>query len=360
MNRNKKFARTTGILATLLISILMVSLLAGCGSSGTATSDEAATQAMDMNGVAPAAEAPAMAGGVTYTSSDKGKSDSGFADAAGYAGPDRASEEGAVTVTSIGGGVDVSQDVSNAILAERKVIRSANVSLEVENFDEAYGQISNFILGIGYIQSTSIDTDKVYISKEETKLVRNGMMVIRIDKDRFDKVLNSLKGIGTVLSWNLNSEDVTKNFIDTESRLRLLKIEESKIEEYMKKLTDLDQIYKTESKLTELRYQIEALTGNLRQMSDLVDLSTITINISEKYPDALNKPEEPKTYGQRLLQNLSDSFKGVINFVGELIIILVAALPVLILLGLVAIAAIVLYRRTSKRYRNKDDNEIKK
>lgn len=329
------------ILGIILAVIFVISIHSGCGSTGKANKAVEYDGAMNQGTVSDAARSGSNGG-------------AGSVDAKGVATNAEVQETTAAEVqkadggfTALAGGSDITQEVSNAILAERKVIRSANISVEVKDYDKAYGEINSLILGIGYIQSTNINSEKYYTNNVQ-KLIRRGTVVIRVDREKFDKVLNSLKGIGEILNWNINGEDVTDKFYDTESRLRLLKIEESKLEEYLKKLSDLDQIFKTESRMTEIRYQIEALTGNLKKMSDLVDLSTITININEKYPDS-DIPPKTKTYGQKLLDNFLDSMKGVISFIGELVIILVAAIPVLVLLGLFALLAVFIYKKIPKK-----------
>lgn len=327
---NKRF------IGILLVVILMFSVFAGCGSAksgqSTANYDVAPAQANDSYAYkgerdvkAPEeSQAATTSGNASYT----------------MAG-------GSEAVDSIGGGGNASQNVTNKILSERKVIRSANVTVEVENFDEAYGKIDTMILGIGFIQSTNINSEKYFV-EDKQKLLRRGTIIIRVDRDKFDNVLNSLKGIGEVLSWNINGEDVTDKFFDTESRLRLYRIEEGKLEEYLKKLNDLDQIFKTESRLTEIRYQIESLTGTLNKMSDLVDLSTIAITMNEKRPGS-DDPVKPQTYGQKLLYNFLESIKGVSGFMGDFIIVVVAAIPILILIGLFVFIAILIYRKIPKK-----------
>ena len=321
----------------LLLSVIFVlSAFAGCGS---AKSDES-TANYNMAGQAAEkdsyyGDSGAMAPEETRAASTNDTAVTAEQQKAGGA------------VDSIGGGGNASENVSNAILSERKVIRSANVTVEVENFDEAYAKIDTMILGIGFIQSTNINSEKYFV-EDKQKLLRRGTIIIRVDREKFDKVLNSLKGIGEVLSWNINGEDVTDKFFDTESRLRLYRIEEGKLEEYLKKLNDLDQIFKTESRLTEIRYQIESLTGNLKKMGDLVDLSTIAITMNEKRPGS-DDPVKPQTYGQKLLYNFLESIKGVAGFMGDFIIVIVAAIPILILIGLFVFIAVLIYRKIPRK-----------
>jgi hypothetical protein len=324
------------LLSLLLVVILLLSVAAGCGSGKSDTAYDSKSTAMSggaSNGrgygsvTAPAAapaEAPATSGEMHM--------DTAY--------------DGADSLAGIG---SLSADFTNPILDERKIIRSADLTIEVENFDTAFTSIETIILGIGFVQETNINTDRVYVDNE-VKFFRRGTIVLRVARDNFDTVLNKLRGIGDVYNYTTHGEDVTEQYFDVESRLRLLKMEQEKIEAYVAKLNDLDQIFKAESKLTEIRYQIESLTGKLNKLSSLVDLSTITINLNEKRP---GNDVKPKTYGEKLLDSLKQSLLDVVDSLGDLLLFLIAALPTLVLLGLFVLIGVVLYRKFVKNRRQK-------
>lgn len=262
-------------------------------------------------------------------------------------------ESGSTDAVGITSSVSSLRSASDYILANRKIIRKANVTVEVDNFDEAYGKINTIITGIGFIQESNINTSRRYIDSKE-KLYKNGVIIVRVDKDKFESTLSNIKGIGVVLSENIGAEEVTDKYYDIESRLRLLKYEQERLETYLKSLNDLDKIFKTESRLTEIRHEIENLTINLNKLNDLVELATITININEKMPDVI--PKGAVTYGDRLLGDLWSSIKGVVKFCGELLILIVRLLPVLIMLGLFAAAGILIYRKIAKARNSRKNN----
>ena len=83
---------------------------------------------------------------------------------------------------------------------ERKVIRSASLDIEVESFDKAFSNIETIITGIGFIQETNINTDRVYVD-DEVNLVKSGTIVLRVDRTKFDAVLNKLRGVGEVYNY---------------------------------------------------------------------------------------------------------------------------------------------------------------
>lgn len=325
--------------------VLMISIFAGCGA---ATKNSASTDnAMEQG--APAANAGNKVGVTFGEAADIYGTDEKDGEVKGDAGSYTAPEEPQApsVADSLAGNGNTIENVANAILAERKIIRSANLTIEVENFDEACNNINSMILGIGIIQESNISTERVYV-KDQLKLIKSGTIVLRVNKDKFDSVVNNLKGIGDVYNQAINGQDVTDKYVDTESRLRLLRLEQNRLEAYLMKLDDLDKIFRTESRLTEIRQEIESLTGNLNKMSSLVELSTITITMNEKHPDSGQKPK-PVTYGQKLLDNLKSSLEGVVTFLGELLIIVVAAIPVLLLLGLFILLGVFIYRRIPKK-----------
>lgn len=267
------------------------------------------------------------------------------------------------SATALTGTGEASKAYNNNILNERKIIRNANITVEVDNFDTAYGKIEYIIGNIGYIQESKISKVKHYVDNKEV-LSTNGVITIRVDADKFSSVLKDIKGLGLLTDENIKTDDVTEKFFDIESRLRLIRYEESRLEEYLKKISDPDTIFKTERRLTEIRVEIEQLTGNLNKLSDLVKLSTITINMNEKLPKSLSTPVKPSYWG-KLKDNFLGSLGGVVDFLGNLLIFIVAAFPVLLLLALIFFAVFFIYKKVFKRRFRKvqqasttDENDI--
>jgi hypothetical protein len=309
------------LLGIFLIIAVMATLMAGCSDSN---------KSADYS-IKPSMEAPSI------------RDNGGYGEAAPAEMP-RDYEADSLA----GGGSTI--NVSNAILAERKIIRSANLTIEVENFDTAYTNIEGIIANIGIIQQTNINTERVYVG-DEVKLVRRGTIVLRVDKTMFDSVLNNLRGLGDVYNYTTEGQDVTDQYYDVEARLRLLRMQQEKLEAYVAKLNDIEEIFKAESKLTEIRYQIESLTGNLNKLTSLVELSTITVNLNEKRPGEDPKPE---TYGQKLLNSLKESLLNVVEFLGDLLLFIVAALPALVFIGLCVLLGLWIFKKTIKK--RKDAN----
>lgn len=265
--------------------------------------------------------------------------------------------------TALTGTGEASKAINNPIVNQRKIIRNANITVEVDNFDAAYGKIEYIIGNTGYVQESKINKTKHYSDGKEI-LVTRGVIIIRVDAEKFNGVLKDIKGLGLLTDENIKTDDVTAQFFDVESRLRLIRYEESRLEEYLKKIEDPDTIFKTESRLTTIRHEIEQLTATLNKLSDLVKLSTITINMNEKLPESLVKPVETSYLG-KLKDNFLESLYAVVEFLGNLLIFIVSSIPSLLLLAIIFFAAYFIYKkffrnRNKTRYQNQEISTEKK
>ncbi|NLY18019.1 MAG: DUF4349 domain-containing protein [Clostridiaceae bacterium] len=229
-------------------------------------------------------------------------------------------------------GSSVNTSTSFDILAQRKIIRNANISLEVDDFYKQYGNIQSMIAGIGYVQE--INTSRQYYDyKGERKSRITGNITIRVDAKQFDNILNGIKGLGDITDDRVYANDITDQFFDTEGRLKILKIEYEFLEEYMMSLKDPDSIFKTRMRMTDLQTEIERLTGTLNKWKDLVELSTIYIQMTEKYPEDMGKNKN--TYWDRLKNAIENSITGIVEALGNLLIFIIEAIPTLVVLAVI-------------------------
>lgn len=233
------------------------------------------------------------------------------------------------------------------ILAQRKVIRNANLKLEVDEFYTSYGNLQSMITGIGFIQESNIHRD-YYTFEGERRSRITGDITIRVDARHFDNILNDVKGLGEVIDDRIYSTDVTDQFFDTEGRLRILKIEYEYLEEYMRSLKDPDSIFKTRMRMTELQTEIERLTGTLNKWSDLVELSTIYIRLEEKYPEEMTL-KKTNTYWDRLKNSIKNSLTGIVDAFGDLVIFIIEAIPTLVILGILFLIGLRIYKKHIKK-----------
>jgi hypothetical protein len=160
--------------------------------------------------------------------------------------------------------------------ANRKLVRNATAELEVVSFEEAVQKITAFVAEEkGYVATSS--------SEKQANGKLRGEIVVKVLPDNLDRFLQKLRGIGELKNQALTTEDVTKAYFDTESRMKNARLMEQRLMEILKtKSNDVADLLKVEKELGRVREEIEKMQGELKFMDSQVQFATVTIQLSEK------------------------------------------------------------------------------
>ncbi|HJX25360.1 MAG TPA: DUF4349 domain-containing protein, partial [Chthoniobacterales bacterium] len=161
-------------------------------------------------------------------------------------------------------------------IANRKLVRNATAELEVASFEDAVQKITGFAAeDKGYVSTSSSE-------KQENGKLR-GEVVVKVLPDNLDKFLLKLRGLGELKNQALTTEDVTKAYFDTESRMKNARLMEQRLIEILKtKSKDVADLLEVEKELGRVREEIETMQGELKFMDSQVQFATVTIQLSEK------------------------------------------------------------------------------
>ena len=252
----KKKTKTT---LTAALSLLL--LFSGCGGSADKSSSTTATsQAYD----ASAAYDNGWSGEIAEESSEYGTADMKYDDAE-Y---DDAAE---------GSGGDPSSAASAGAndLSNRKLIKNVSLSLETEDFDTMKSSMEESISTYGgYIEYSSFD------APQGTYRLRYYSITARIPAEKLDEFVAAAGNLGTLTNKSENVQDVTLDYVDKTVYKESLQVEYDRVTELLEKADDLDQILALESKLSQLRYEINSYESQLRTYDNLISYSTVDIYIS--------------------------------------------------------------------------------
>jgi uncharacterized protein DUF4349 len=165
---------------------------------------------------------------------------------------------------------------TNGPTANRKLVRNATAELEVVSFDESVQKITAFAAEEkGYVSTTS--------SEKQANGKLRGEIVVKVLPDNLDRFLGKLRGIGELKNQALTTEDVTKAYFDTESRLKNARLMEQRLIEILKtKSKDVADLLEVEKELGRVREEIETMQGELKFMDSQVAFATVTITLAEK------------------------------------------------------------------------------
>lgn len=294
--------KMTAILVTLC---MLAALLAGCGGASKST------QAFDA-----AAAAPAEAANGAYYDMESAKS-----------------EDGGLT-----------GDTDSTVLPEgRKWIITVNMSAETEDLDALMEALNGKISGLGgYVE----DQDSYNGSMYSSRRYRSASLTVRIPAQRVDEFTEEMSGIANVVSTNLSREDITLSYVATESRVKALQTEEARLLELMEQAETMADLLEIESRLTDVRYELENRASQLRLYDNQVDYATIYLSIDEVQEYT---PVEEPTVWERISGGFVSSVKGVGNGLLDLLVWVLAKSPYLVILGGVTVGVVVLIKKRKAR-----------
>lgn len=237
---------------------------------------------------------------------------------------------------------------------QRKIIKSGELTIQSLKFDESISSITKAVEKLGgYIENSSVD-GKQTVGQEQF-VARNAKLQLKIPKDKFDSFINDAGSFGTVIYKSIKGEDITSSYFDTEARVNSLKIQEERLLELLKKSGSLKDVFEIEQQLANIRYQIESLTGNLKKWDNLVEFSSLTININE-VEEIKVIDKAPKGFGEKLVYNFKQSIVSLGGLLKGFVLLLASALPYLVILSGIAFVGLKVYKRINKI---KEDKNVK-
>ena len=174
---------------------------------------------------------------------------------------------------------------------------------------------------------------------------RTVTMQVRVPADKFDQSMTGLESLGRILNKQVTTEDVTEEYVDTESRTRNLRKTEERLLDHLNRAAQLEDILRVENELTRVREQIERMDGRLRFLKNRISFSTITVTMQEKAKAEPLMPTKSFSTGKEF----SEAFRSLVGLLQGLwsrAIWLIVWSPVY---GAIAYVVYAVYRRTRKK-----------
>jgi hypothetical protein len=227
-------------------------------------------------------------------------------------------------------------------LSER-IIYSAEANIETTEFDAAIEKVYAMLDRYGAFIETSYVSGRGYAETYSGRAsYRSASFTLRVPKESFTVVTNGLSELGNLLSVNSNAVNIQARYTDTESRLNAYRTEEERLLAMLSDVTDVESMIVIESRLSDVRYEIESLTSTLRDWQNQVDYSSVHLYINEV--ERLH--EQPgRSYAQELGDGFNASVRGIGSFFKGALKFLVIALPVISLLAVAALAVFLIVKK---------------
>jgi hypothetical protein len=195
--------------------------------------------------------------------------------------------------------------------AGKQVISQASISLEVSNVSTAITQVETLAQNLG----GSVDN----MSSSGAQNQQQANVTIRVPANQFLTALNQLQSMGTVESQNINSQDVTQQYIDLQAQLNSAQLEEQSLQSILAKATTVSDEIAIQQQLTQVIAQVENLQGQINYMQNQVAMSTIAVNLNTPAQNVGQAPSGTLSVAVSNVDNSLASVKQLVSGVNGII-----------------------------------------
>lgn len=296
--------KTTRWMALLLALCMVAGILAGCGaSSDSFKSAEAMAPMMNAAGGAFVQETAAAVDRIS------------------------SAEEGGVS----------------ELPENRKFIITVRMDVETEELDALLEGLNEQLTELsGYIQSQNIQNGSTYAARR----YRSASLTVRIPAQRLAEFTRQVETLSNVVSSSRDTEDVTLSYVDTQSRVTALEVERDRLMELLVQAENMSDLLEIESRLTEVRYQLEQYASQLRVLDNQIDYATVYLSIDEvrEYTPVAERSRWEKIC-DGFMESLKDLGNGILDFFGWILI----HIPYLVVWGVMILVIVLVCRRMHRR-----------
>lgn len=245
-------------------------------------------------------------------------------------------------------GVNGSLESGSTPLPEnRKWITTVDMNVETEDLDTLLSALDEKIIALeGYVEDQSIHNGSAYA----TRRYRSANLTVRIPAENISQFTQEIGGIANVVSNNLRREDVTLQYVATESRVTALETEEARLLELMEQAQTMADLLEIEARLTDVRYEPESYGSQLRTLNNQINYATIYLYIEEVQQYT---PVEEPTLWERITNGFGDSLENLSESLEDLLVFVIVAAPFLLVYGGVALVIFLVVRKITKGRKSK-------
>ena len=233
----------------------------------------------------------------------------------------------------------------------QKLIRKIRLTAETRDLTEMLSLVEQRIAEFGgYVENRDVYNGSAY----EDYTSRYASLTIRIPAKSLDAFVEKVSEESNVISANETTENITLSYVATQSRITALETEQTRLLELLEMAKNLDEVLKIETKLTDVREDLEQLNSQLKLYDNQVNYGTVYLKLDEvrEYTE-VEEEEEPKGFWERISTGFVKSLKNLGNALLELVIFFISNLPYFVVLA-IFVVGFFLIRKWWKKKKQKE------
>lgn len=198
---------------------------------------------------------------------------------------------------------------------DRKIIRTAILNVEVENYAKYYSLLRECVRNAGGYVAGEDQMQSDY------KL--ENAVTIKVPVARFDEAMNLLvtgTGKDKVVERKITSQDVTGEVIDTKSRMEAKRQVRQRYLELLNQARTMEDILKVQDEINGIQEEIEMGAGRVNYLNHASAYSTIQLTFFQVLNPSAQQPTDP-SFGSRLWYAFEKGWSLIKNIIIGLITI---------------------------------------
>lgn len=223
-----------------------------------------------------------------------------------------------------------------------KIIKTVELTVETKEYEAYISALTASVKSAGgYIESSTANLGRYDYSN------RYATYTVRIPAANLDSFITASGEKGTIISKTENQQNVTLEYVDLESRIEAYKTEKTTLTGLLEKAESLEDVLKIQERLSEVNYQIETYTSQLKVLENRVSYSTVTLRIDEVERVTETQPTLWTRIKNRFLNNLD----SLVDWIKDAVVTVIGGLPVIIPLGAAIFIAILIIKKIIRKRR---------
>ena len=182
------------------------------------------------------------------------------------------------------------------VATKPKIIRNADISIQVDDYPKGREALGQLVQSHGATLASE--------SEQRSSYRIENHLVIRLAPEKLDSFVIGLEQLAIhVGRKNISSRDVTREFVDTETRLSAKRAALDRYREILRSAKNVQEILAVEQQIRQIIEEIESTEGQLRYLRDQVQLSTVNLHMYQEFdrPDVA-RPSFWKRIGRGFAQ----------------------------------------------------------
>ncbi|MGI5877553.1 MAG: DUF4349 domain-containing protein [Christensenellales bacterium] len=232
--------------------------------------------------------------------------------------------------------------------ADRKIIYTAQMRFVCDEPGDALRFFTDKAEELGgYVAASSSDT-------QGSSRVTSAQITLRLPSGTLEAFRDYAAGLGSVRSFEMNSDDITDEYYDLDARLTQAKAQEQQLLTFMEQAETIEDTLRVYEELGNIREEIDVMEGRRRMWDKQVAYSTLTISITATPSYVEDSPEFIRVIAmsdawQLARRGFINVGRGTLNFISWLFIAIGWLLiPGAIVGGILLLVRFLRRRRMSK------------